>query len=236
MNRTHFSVRRLAPVVGLALIAVLGAVFLRDHLSFEVLRQNREALVAFRDAHLLASIAVFIFVYVAIVVMSLPGAALASLTGGFLFGLFPGALVNVVAATIGALIVFAIVRAGLAEGVAARLATSDGAARRLSDGIRRNEVPVLLTMRLVPVVPFFLANLLAAVMGVGLARFAWTTFIGIIPGGVITTWVGAGLGEVFARDETPDMGLFLEPHVLGPLLGLAALAFLPVFLRRVVRI
>lgn len=228
-----FSLRRAAPLAMVLLAALLGAIFLREHLSFEALRANREALLAFRDANLLATAALFMLAYMAIVALSLPGAAVATLTGGFLFGLFPGALFNVTAATLGAMVIFAVVRLGLGEGLKARIDASDGRVRRLSDGIGRNEVPVLLSMRLVPVVPFFLANLLAAVMGVALWRFAWTTFVGIIPGGVIYTWVGAGLGEVFARGETPDLGIIFEPHVLGPLLGLAALALLPVLWRAV---
>jgi len=236
VSRALFSARRLLPLVLLLAVALLGSILLRDHLTFETLRDNREALETFRDSHLWLSAGLFVLAYTAIVAFSLPGAAVASLTGGFLFGLFPGALFNVVAATLGALMVFAVVRAGLGEGLKARIDSSDGAVRRLSDGIRRNEVPVLLSMRLVPVVPFFLANLVAAVLGVGMVRFLWTTFVGIIPGGVVYTWVGAGLGEVFARGETPNMGIILEPHVLGPLLGLALLALLPIFLRRFVRL
>ena len=225
--------RRILPLLAVLALAVLGAVFLREHLSFETLRANREALVAFRDAHLLATVALFMLAYVVIVALSLPGAAVATLTGGFLFGLFPGALFNVTAATLGAMVIFAVVRLGLGEGLKARLDASDGTVRRLSDGIRQNEVPVLLSMRLVPVVPFFVANLVAALLGVALWRFVWTTFVGIIPGGVIYTSVGAGLGEVFARGETPDLGIIFEPHVLGPLLGLAALALVPVLWRAV---
>jgi len=232
MSTARFSPRRLLPVAVLVAVGVTGAFFLREHLTFETLRENREALLAFRDAHLLAAVVLFILAYVAIVAFSLPGAAVASLTGGFLFGLFPGALFNISSATLGAVVVFAVVRAGLAEGLKARIDATDGTVRRLSDGIRRNEVPVLLTMRLVPVLPFFVANLIAAVLGVGLVRFIWTTFVGIIPGGVIYTWVGAGLGEVFARGETPDLGIIFEPYILGPLLGLAALALLPLVLRR----
>lgn len=231
MSNTRFSIRRLAPLAVLLLVAALGAVFLREHLTFETLRENREALLAFRDDHRLMTATLFVLAYVAIVAFSLPGAAVASLTGGFLFGLFPGALFNITAATMGAVVVFAVVRAGLAEGVKARIDATDGAVRRLSDGLRRNEVPVLLSMRLVPVLPFFVANLVAAVLGVGLIRFVWTTFVGIIPGGVVYTWVGAGLGEVFARGETPDLGIIFEPYILGPLLGLAALALLPLVLR-----
>jgi uncharacterized membrane protein YdjX (TVP38/TMEM64 family) len=90
---------------------------------------------------------------------------------------------------------------------------------------------MLLTMRLIPVVPFFVANLIPAFVGVPLWRFAVTTFLGIIPGAVVYTSVGAGLGEVFARGETPDLGIIFAPHVLFPILGLAALAALPMVLK-----
>jgi uncharacterized membrane protein YdjX (TVP38/TMEM64 family) len=96
-------------------------------------------------------------------------------------------------------------------------------------------VPVLIAMRLMPILPFFMVNLLAALFGVATLRFAWTTVLGIIPGGFVYTWVGAGLGEVFARGETPNMGIIFEPHILGPILGLAALALLPIFLRPYLR-
>jgi len=99
------------------------------------------------------------------------------------------------------------------------------------DGLRENELSVLFLMRLLPVVPFFLANLIPAALGVGLGRFALTTFFGIMPGALVYTWVGAGLGEVFARGGSPDLGLLFEPQILGPLLGLAALAALPMVLR-----
>ena len=69
--------------------------------------------------------------------------------------------------------------------------------------------------------PFFLANLIPAALGVSLGRFAFTTFFGIMPGGLVYTSVGAGLGEVFARGETPNLGLLFEPQILGPILGLA---------------
>jgi uncharacterized membrane protein YdjX (TVP38/TMEM64 family) len=133
---------------------------------------------------------------------------------------------------LGAVLIFAAVRLGPGEALRARIDANGGAAQRLSARIRENEVPVLISMRLVPVLPFFIANLIPAFLGIAVWRFAWTTFVGIIPGGVIYTWVGAGLGEVFARGETPDMGIIFQPHVLGPLLGIAALSFLPVVLKR----
>ena len=187
--------------------------------------------IAFRDQHYLLSGLVFVGVYIVMVAFSLPGATLATLTGGFLFGLFPGALFNVTAATIGACLLFLAAKWGLGERLSARLDAGDGAVRRIKDGIRENELSVLFLMRLVPAVPFFVANLIPALVGVSLARFAFTTFFGIIPGGVVYTWVGAGLSEVFARGETPNLGIIFEPQILGPIIGLCVLAALPILLK-----
>lgn len=223
--------RQRLPLLIVLTAALIGVVALRDHLSFEALRDNREALLAFRDANYTLTAAGFVLAYIAIVALSLPGATAATLTGGFLFGLFPGALFNVTAATIGAVLIFWAVRGGLGRSMAARIDASDGRVKRISDAIRANGFQVLLSIRLVPVMPFFVMNVIPALIGVRTSVFAASTLLGIIPGGVVYTWVGAGLGEVFARGDTPDLGIIFEPQILGPLLGLAALAALPTVLK-----
>ena len=224
--------RQRLPLLVVLVLAVIGGLFLRDHLSFETLRDNREALLAYRDANYALTAGAFVLAYVAIVAFSLPGATAATLTGGFLFGLFPGALLNVVGATIGAVLIFLAVRSGLGRGLAARIDASDGRIARIMQAIRADAFQVLLSLRMVPVLPFFVMNVIPALIGVRVSVFAATTFLGIIPGGLVYTWVGAGLGEVFARGETPNLSIIFEPHILGPLLGLAALSLLPVLLRR----
>lgn len=224
--------RQRLPIVVIALVAIFGAVALRDYLSFEALRDNRAALIAFRDAHYLLTALFFVLAYIAIVAFSLPGATAATLTGGFLFGVFPGALFNILAATIGAVMIFWAVRAGLGRALSAKIDASDGRIKQITDSIRANEAPVLFSLRLMPVLPFFVMNVIPALIGVRMSVFAATTFFGIMPGGVIYTWVGAGLGEVFARDETPDLGIIFEPHIIGPLAGLAALSLLPVIMKQ----
>ncbi|MGB5557845.1 MAG: TVP38/TMEM64 family protein [Paracoccaceae bacterium] len=222
--------RRL-PLIAILIVAVVGALTLRDYLSFETLRENRESLIAFRDANYLGTVLAFMAVYIVIVAFSLPGATIATLTGGFLFATFPGALFNIVAATIGATLIFLAAKWGLGERLAARMEASEGTVKRLKDGIDDNQWSVLFLMRLVPAVPFFVANLIPALVGVPLSRFVITTFLGIIPGGVVYTSVGAGLGEVFERGETPDLGIIFEPRILLPILGLCALAALPIVLK-----
>lgn len=222
---------RLLPLSGIALAAVLGAVFLKDSLSFDALRENREALLAFRDSYYGLTVVSFVLAYVVIVGFSLPGATIATLTGGFLFATFPGALFNVMGATLGATLIFLAARWGLGARLGAKLQESDGKIKAIKDGITENQWSMLFLIRLVPAVPFFVANLLPAFLDVPLRRFVISTFFGIIPGAVVYTSVGAGLGEVFARGESPDLGIIFEPHVLLPLLGLAALAALPIVLK-----
>jgi len=200
-----------------------------------MLAEHQQTLIAYRDSHYFWSAMAFMAAYALIVALSLPGATVATLTGGFLFGLFPGALFNVCAATLGAVAVFTAVRAGAGAETAARIAARGGAAARLQAALKDNEWSVLLLMRLVPAVPFFLANLIPAFVGVRLDRFAITTFLGIIPGGLVFTSVGAGLGEVFARGEMPDLNILFTPAVMGPILGLAALSALPIAIKLIRR-
>lgn len=221
------------PLIAILIVAAVGAFTLRDYLSFETLRDNREALLSFRDANFALTVGVFMLAYIVIVAFSLPGATIATLTGGFLFATFPGALFNVTAATIGAVLIFLAARWGLGEKLAAKMEGSEGAVKKIKDGIDENQWSMLFLIRLVPAVPFFVANLVPALVGVPLRRFMISTFFGIIPGGVVYTSVGAGLGEVFERGETPNLGIIFEPQILLPILGLCALAALPIAIKAI---
>lgn len=224
--------RRL-PILVIAVVAVVGAFTLGDWVSFETLATNRERLLAFRDAHYVWAVAVFMLCYALIVAFSLPGATLATLTGGFLFSLFPGVLYNVTAATIGAIGIFLAARWGLGDRLEARMNASEGMVRRIKEGIDENQWSMLFLVRLIPAVPFFVANLVPAFMGVPLWRYAVTTFFGIMPGALVFTSVGAGLGEVFERGDTPDLSIIFAPEILLPILGLCLLAASPIILKAV---
>ncbi|MBV7408164.1 TVP38/TMEM64 family protein [Maritimibacter sp. DP1N21-5] len=223
--------KRSLPLILIVLAAAVGFVLLRDRLTFEALAENREALIAYRDAHYLPAVLVFVATYTGIVGLSLPGATIATLTGGFLFGLFPGVVYNVLAASMGATIIFSAAKAGAGERLAARMDVGAGRMARLKRGLDRNQWSVLFLMRLAPVVPFFVANVLPAFMGVPLWRFVVTTVIGIIPGALVYTSVGSGLGTVFETEGTPDLSVIFDPAILGPIVGLCALAALPMLIR-----
>jgi len=222
---------RYLPFIVILVVAMVGFFTLRDYLSFQTLADNHEALLAYRDAHYLIAAIGFVMIYIMIAGFSLPGATFATLTGGFLFGVFPGALFNITGAATGATLLFLAARWGLGEKLAARMESSDGTVKAIKEGIDENQWSMLFIIRLVPVVPFFVANLVPALVGVPLRRFVISTFLGIIPGGVVYTSVGAGLGDVFARGETPNLGIIFEPQIILPILGLVALAILPMILK-----
>ena len=211
------------------IIAALGIIFLNEWISFEVLKENRDQISDFRDNNFALSIIIFWLLYVSITTLSLPGAAVASVSGGFLFGLGLGVIVNVTAASAGATLLFVLVRYGL-KSLSDNLNTNF--LSKVKNGLRYNQVSVMLILRLVPIVPFAFANILPALVGVRLFNFIWTTIIGIIPGGIVFTWIGVTVGEVFDRNETPNLELLFTPTILGPLLGVAALFLLPIVLRR----
>lgn len=224
--------KKYLPILAITVAAATGAVFLRDYISFDVLRDNRQLLLAFRDSNFVLTALLFGFGYFIIVAFSLPGAAVASITGGFLFGLGVGTFLNVSAATLGASAIFWAVQFGFGSKLSDRLSNSDSRVAQVMAGLRENAVSVLLMLRLVPVVPFFVANVLPALVGVRFVQFFWTTALGIIPGGLVFTWIGVGIGDVFDRGGTPDLSLIWSPHILGPLIGLAALAAVPMILKK----
>lgn len=224
---------RHLPLLVILVVAAVGAFTLRDYLSFDALRDNREALIAFRDANFILTILGFVAAYIVIVAFSLPGALIATLTGGFLFGTLGGSALSVTGATIGAVIIFLAARYGLGEKLKARMDTSQGTVRKVKEGIDENQWSMLFFLRLVPVVPFFVANLVPAFLAVPLYRFAISTFFGIIPGSLVYSSVGAGLGTVFERGDTPNLGLIFEPHILLPILGLSALSLMPVAVKAI---
>lgn len=228
---TRPSLKRLAPLAAIAVAATLGFIY-RDAFSFQTLADNREQLIAWRDGSYLLAASFYVIGYVLVVAFSLPGALIMTLTGGFLFGLVPGAVLTVSGATIGAVAIFLAAKTGLGDGLQARMDASSGTLTKIRDGLRENEISYLFLMRLVPAIPFFVANLAPALMGVKLRNYAFTTFFGIMPGTVVYTWVGSGLSEVFARGETPNLGIFFEWQILGPILALCALSALPIVLKR----
>jgi uncharacterized membrane protein YdjX (TVP38/TMEM64 family) len=229
MSRSR-AIRRLAPLA--ILLAAIGAFFafgLHDYLSFEALRQHRELLLGLVEQHPLLAPLAFMAVYAAVVALSVPGGAILTIAGGFLLGILPATLYVLVGATIGATIVFLIARTALGDALRARAGPR---IRRMEEGFRQDALSYLLVLRLIPIFPFWLVNIVPAFLGVPVRTYVLGTFVGIIPGSFVYASVGNGLGAVFDAGGTPDLGVIFEPAILLPIVGLAVLALLPVAYRK----
>ena len=223
---------RKTVVILLLIIGVSGFSFFSEWINFEALKKNSSDISDFRDENFFLSIIIFWLFYFLLIVFSLPGAAVASVSGGFLFGFSLGLIINVTAASIGATALFVLVRYGSMSFKYNQSNDVDNTlAIKIKNGLIQNQISIMLLLRLVPLVPFFLANILPALVGVRLVNFIWTTVIGIIPGGIVFTWIGVGVGEVFARNQYPNFELLFSPMILGPILGLSALILIPMILR-----
>lgn len=224
------AIKRL-PILIIAFVALVSLFLFRDSISFDSLQQHRDALFAFRDQYYLWAVLIYSVCYIVMVTFLIPGTLVATLTGGFLFGFWVGGLTTILSATIGATLVFFAVRFGFGEAIVAKMDNSAPMVKKIKDGIKENEWSVMFLLRLVPVLPFPVANALPALLGVRPDRYVIATFFGIAPGSMIYTWIGVGLGEVLARGERPNVDIVFEPYILGPLLGLIALACLPIFVK-----
>jgi uncharacterized membrane protein YdjX (TVP38/TMEM64 family) len=226
--------KRLAPLALVAAALALCFVFRVDrYLSFQALCDHREWLLdeVERIGRLPAALA-FAGLYALVAALSIPGAVVLSMAGGFLFGPFLGTVASVCGATLGATAIFLAARSAFADMLRAKAGPW---VRRLEAGFRENALNYLLVLRLVPIFPFWLVNLVPAFLGVGLQTFVVATFLGIIPGALVYASVGNGLGALLEAGEQPDAAALLKPAILLPILGLAALALLPVVYKRVKR-
>ncbi|MFM2148485.1 MAG: hypothetical protein RLZZ187_791 [Pseudomonadota bacterium] len=210
--------------IGLGLLALVAGLRLAgagDQLSVEMLAQHRAALDALVARNLPLAALTYLGIYVAVVGLSLPGAVVLTLAGGFLFGALAGTVLAVTGATVGATLVFLLARRLFGADALDRLGPR---AQALGTAIRRNAASYLLVLRLVPLFPFVLVNLVPALVGVRLGVQVATTALGILPGTAVFSLAGAGLGEVLARGEAFDARAVLTPQILAALIGLAALS------------
>ena len=212
----------------LGLIAFL-AFDLDRYATCASLRTHRQDLLDFVAANSLLAPLLFMSVYVVTVAFSLPGAAVLSITGGFLFGVWLSTSLAVVAATLGATILFIVARTAVGEPLRARAGPW---ITRMAEGFQENALSYLLVLRLVPLFPFFVVNLVPAFLGVPVRTFVLGTFIGIIPGAIVFNLVGAGLGSIFDAGGACSAKDLLSPQVVAALLGLAVLALIPVVYKK----
>jgi uncharacterized membrane protein YdjX (TVP38/TMEM64 family) len=242
----RLSLSRLLPLAAIAaLLVIVYAMGWHRELSLETLIRHRAAIDGFIAAHKLVAVLAFIGFYITVAALSIPAGAWLTITGGFLFGTMVGALATIVGATVGATVLFMIAQSAAGEHLARR---AGARVARFAAGFRADAFNYLLFLRLVPV-PFWLVNLVPALLGVRLRTFVAATALGIIPATFIFAFFGAGLDSVIAAQEATyntcvaaavaDCRINFEPAslltltLLAALIGLGLLALVPVLAKRI---
>jgi uncharacterized membrane protein YdjX (TVP38/TMEM64 family) len=225
------AVRRWLPlavlVAGLVLFFALGW---NRYVSFEELHKHHDQLRRFVDAHGFLAAVSYISVYVVMTAFSLPGGTVMTVLGGYLFGSYIATVYVVIGATAGATVLFCIARSTLGAFLKAKAGPF---LHKMKAGFQENALSYLLVLRLVPLFPFWLVNLVPAFLGVRLRTYAIGTFFGIIPGTFVYALLGGGVGEVLDTGRKPDLDIIFRSEILLPLVGLAILALLPVVYKAV---
>lgn len=225
-NERFGKIRRFAPLLAIAAAIVTAYAFgLGDYLSFDQLRDNRGLLMTLVDDHSVLTAIGFMLLYALATALSLPGGAILSIAGSFLFGSIAGSAWIVIGATIGAVGIFLAAKTALGDALKAKAGPW---LQKMEAGFKDNAFNYLLVLRLVPIFPFFVVNLVPAFLGIGLRTFTLATFIGIIPGAFVFASVGAGLGSVFDQGGSFSPAAALTPEVITALVGLAVLTLIPV--------
>lgn len=227
------ALQRLVPVVAVvALAAVFFALGLNRYLTLATLHDNDVALRGFVHTHPLLSGLAFVAAYALIIGLSLPGGAIMTTSGGFLFGLWAGATLSVMGATAGAIMIFLVARQAAGDVLRARTGSFMA---HMAEGFERNAFSYLLFLRLVPLFPFWAVNLVSALLDIRLRPFAAATVIGIVPGALAYASVGDSLGRYFAVGTAVPFEKVFSPEMIAVRVGFALLALLPVAIRRLRR-
>lgn len=239
-------VKRLWPL--LLLLAVGGFIIAMGwhrYLTLEHLAGNRETLRVLIQGHLLLALVAFVALYAMAVALSLPGGAVLTIAGGFLFGWVLGGVASVIGATLGAIVVFVIAKTALSDVLAARAGPW---LSRFRDGFHQDAFSYLLFLRLVPIFPFWLVNLAPGLLGVSFTTYVVTTFLGIIPGTFAFALAGNGLDSVIEAQQSAhqsclakvgegpqescpqglDPSALLTPELIAGLVALGLVSLIPV--------
>ena len=229
-EKSSFSVGRLAPIV--ILVAGLIAFFAFDldkYVTLAALKENRQALADWVQGAGVLAFLVYMLVYAVVTAFSIPGGAIMTIAGGFLFGPWLGGALTVIGATIGATILFLAARYALADLLRQR---AGNAIKKMEDGFRENALSYMLFLRLIPAFPFFLVNLVPAFLGVRVGTYVVGTLIGIIPGSLVYASLGDGFSAVVEQGGDINLGIIFEPRFLLPIVGLGILALLPIVYKK----
>lgn len=213
-------------VVAFLILIAIGAFFYFDlgrYLSLDTLKENRDQLLLFTDTHYAVSAALFVLVYIVVTGLALPGAAILTLAGGFLFGSLLGTLFVNLGATTGAALAFLAARYLLRDWVEDKFGKWF---EPVQQGFAKDAFSYLITLRLIPLFPFFVVNLVSGLTRMSVGSYVAATSLGIIPGSFVYAYAGRQLGTINSMKEVAS------PNVIAAFILLGVLALAPVLYKK----
>lgn len=214
-------------MIGVAIVVAIGAFFFFDLgrlLSLTALKENRDHLLAFTEAYYAIAVGLFVLTYIVVTSLSLPGAAILTLAGGFLFGTVCATVLVNIGATTGATLAFLAARYLLRDWVENKFGSTLGP---IQAGFSKNAFNYLITLRLIPLFPFFLVNMVSGLTHVSIGTYVAATALGIIPGSFVFAYAGRQLGSINSLQE------IASPNVLLAFTLLGLLALVPILYKRI---
>ena len=200
------------------------------YLSLQALKENNELLSRWREEYYFTSVLLFVGVYGVLSAFSVPVGAWMTVAGGYVFGTFVGGFFSLFGATLGALAIFFIARFSVADTLRKKCGNI---IEKMESGFKENQLSYMLVLRLVPLFPFWLVNIVPAFLNVSTRSYFIGTLLGMIPGALVYASIGNGLSTIVENQIEPDFGIIYSPQVLVPIIGLAILAFIPVVYKKI---
>jgi uncharacterized membrane protein YdjX (TVP38/TMEM64 family) len=216
--------KRFLPLIVLGcVIALIFGMGWNRYLSLDTLRDHGQAFRAFTADNYLLSLLILMGLFAALTASVVPGVFFVTITAGYLFGPWVGGVATSVAATAGALIVYAVARSALGEALRRKAQSDEGLLKKVCAAIDKDTFWYVLASRLAVVVPFHMINVAAGIMAVKLRPYTIATVIGLLPAHIIYCWIGARLNTLLVSDPDPDFQALFN-QFWAPMAGVFVLA------------
>ncbi len=206
-------IKKLVIVGVILVLIILFKIFgLGQYLTLDYLKEQQAAFTSLYNGHPVTVIGVYMLIYIVVTALSLPGAAVMTVAGGAMFGLVTGTIVVSFASTIGATLACLVARYLLRDGVQKKFGDK---LVKINEGMEKEGGFYLFSLRLVPIFPFFIINLVMGLTSIPLRTFFWVSQLGMLPGTIVYVNAGKELAKIDSLSGILSPGLLLSFILLG---------------------
>ena len=201
----------------------------RDFFQLDTLFSNLENVQNYISLNYIFSISIFVVLYGFLILCNFPMASLLSMISGFLFGTWIGGLIAIVGGTLGAFGIFIIAKYFFSDFIKKNILNKYS---YIENYFKKNDLELMLLIRIIPAVPFFAQNLILAGLGASNKKFFYTTLLGLAPWSFIFGSIGQGLEEIFVNQTEISFSLVAQPEYLIPIGAIASIVILIILFKK----